>query len=193
MTALTEQRRRRRGGTVRSTGTRRSFRRIITGAGLAIGGALVARTAHTRIGEIDDRNSVRDEWNESVAIFEDIAAEYDRECRRITEWCLELTFDLLPRLASTMTTLADNFSFLPQSPDVGAYITSDEEAQLYAWVTTTSMPESTRRWNTTRYSGLAATGIGVLLATIWSDVPVVRNLRVYPAPTRMTVRTTVGW
>ena len=192
VTTFTEQRRRRRGGAVRSTGTRRSFRRIITGASLAISGALVARTAHTRIGEIDARNSVRDEWNEAAARVEDVAQEYDRECRRFTERCIELILEM-PTLLLKTTTLAQDFPFLPQMPDVGAYITDDEEEQLYAWATTTSMPESNRRWNTTFYSGLAATGVGALLATVWSDVPVVRNLRVYPTPTRMTVSTTVGW
>ena len=125
VTALTEQRRRRRGGVVRSTGTRRSFRRIITGASLVIGGALVARTAHTRIGEIDARNSVRDEWNTQAARFEEVAAELDRECRTFstafTDHCLELRLEVVATLLLTMTTLAENSPFLPHFPDVGTW------------------------------------------------------------------------
>ena len=191
------QRGRRRRGSVRSTGSRRSLGRIFTGASIAVGGALVARTAHTRIGEIDARNGVRDEWNAAAARFEEANAAFDRECSTFstyfTDYCLELRFEVAPALLGTMTTLAENFPFLPQIPDVGTFITSDEEERIYAWLTTPSTLESTRRWNTTFYSGLAAAGVGGLLATIWSDVPVVRNLRVHPAPTRMTVQTTVGW
>ena len=190
---FTEQRRRRRGGSVRVSGTRRSFRRIITGASLVVGGVIVARTAHTRIGEMNNRNSVRDEWNAAATQFSEVTAEYDYECRRFSERCLELAFDIVPTLVTTMTTLAASSPFLPQFPDVGLYITREEEEHLYTWFTTESALESTRRWNTTRYGGLAAVGIGALLATIWSDVPAVRNLRVHTTPTRMAVTTAVGW
>ena len=61
--AFHAQRSRRRGGQSQSFTTRRSWGRTFTGAIVLIGGAVAARAGHTRLGEINDRNTVRDEWN----------------------------------------------------------------------------------------------------------------------------------
>ena len=97
-------------------------------------------------------------------------------------------------MVATLATLARDHAFLPRPPNVGAYVTNEEEEErLLEWLSTKHELESPRRWETTFYGGLAATGVGVLLATIWSDVPAVRSMRVYASPTRTVVTTSLVW
>ena len=43
------------------------------------------------------------------------------------------------------------------------------------------------------YGGLAAVGVGVLLTTVWSDVPVARDLDIQAGPGQFTIGRTFGF
>ena len=192
-TFLAQRGQRRRTG-ARSSGTRLSWARIVTGASLVVGGVFTARTAHSRLGAINDRNAIREGWNENAAAFEEYVADFDFTCRDYwSDRCQELVLDVLPDLVEALRASAEDHSFLPQMPSVGRHISDEELQELLAWGSTKTELEGTGPWTPTFYSGLAAAGVGALLATIWSDVPVARNLRVPFTSSSLAVTTTVGW
>ena len=92
-----------------------------------------------------------------------------------------------------MATLADQHPFLPQMPDVGRFVTSEEEQGLFDWLTTRVEVQGTGVWTSAFYGSLAAVGLGALVATVWSDVPVVRTMQVHTTPTRTVVTSSLIW
>ena len=126
--------------------------------------------------------------------MEEVNTEFDLACRRYySVACLDLRLDVIPDLVIPMARLSREHDFLPQMPVVGSIVTAEEEQQLVDWVLSGSEAESKGFSAGLVYGGLAAVGIGALLATIWSDVPGVRNLRVHATPTRTAVSTSLGW
>ena len=177
----------------------RSVGRTLTGIVLIAGGALTAQRGNSLFEAATTRNVTREEWNDTSAEHEQLLhANEQHGCFWRYVPAGDVCVDLLSGLTTseaTLYTLSMDHDFLPAYPfsvqpllvDIALYDRLDE------WAHTTVDLEDTRRPIATLSAGVAAVGIGALLATIWSDVPVVRNLRVHRTPTSTTMTTRVGW
>lgn len=196
VTELAEQGRGRRRTRRSLSGSRRSWGRTLTGLTLVVGGVITARTSNTRNRGIADRNAVRGTWNDAAATTEELLLDYDRRCAGrsyLSEYCFEILHDGLPAQWSTLLILSTQHDFLPQPPDVGSFVTDQEEERFIEWSSTGVDLESKRLWTGMFYGGLAAAGVGALLATVWADTPVLRDLRVQPGRNSMAVATSLAW
>ena len=195
-TAAFTQRRRRSRAPRSGSATQRSWGRTLTGLTVSVGGLVTAHVSNGRIGEITDRNGVRNEWNAVAATVDELLQDYDRVCTGRSfdyEQCLEVFNDGLSPNFQRLRSLAGRHEFLPQVPDVGDFITSQEERLIREWSVTSVDLESKGPWTGMFWGGLGAGGVGALLATVWSDVPVLRNVRVHSAPRRIAATTSVTW
>ena len=182
------------------TTTRRSVGRTLTGVVLLAGGALASQRGNSLFNAATARNATRDEWNHTSAEHEQLLnANEQRGCfwRHVPagDVCVDLLSGLTTSEA-TLYTLSLDHDFLPAYPlRIHPYLLEDTAAydRLDEWAHTTVDMENKRRPVATLSAGLAAAGIGVLLATIWSDVPVVRNLHVRRTPTHTAMTTSVEW
>ena len=112
------------------------------------GGVMTARTSNRLVNDITHRNDVREAWNAASDEAEELVSTYDRSCARgafSSERCLEIHFEELPTLTYALFDLSAQHAFLPQFPDVGAFVSSQEDERILEWIRTKPEMESKPR------------------------------------------------
>ena len=167
----------------------RSLIRTLGGVALSAGGGLFATSA---VRQINSRNTVRNQWNENADVLNGHLARWESINCYYSDpafnQCVLESLDTGTALVN-LSALSNAHDFLPASFSFSqAYNLNDDDVRRLA-----VRVELERRIGPKVIGGLAAAGVGVLLATIWSDVPVVNAVRLSPQPGGLLASSAVSW